>query len=399
MKIRAIICGLFAIAAVAACKPEEAVEAPELNVDKESVSLAAEAGEASVNVTSNQDWTASADADWVSVEPASGKASEEAVAVKITAEDNPSEEVRTATVTIAAGELTKTISVTQEGAEPEPVTYTIDGKQWITEVDGLQMLVDLGLYEEGAMVVALPAMDGNGFAMYMLGMYTIESQSNASGTIAFAQYDYEMDEFMESIDILYESLTATSVNITCESLFGIETPVAFTAVETPYEINMDGFGGGEPSGSIENGTYWFIEPTNQKVMTPLGENQSGGNPAAVDATNGASTAQNAFTLTYIPDESLFTIQDSYGRYLCSPVNEDGTPARTLGVSASLPSYEAADYYNHLWNVFDKGDGTYEVYNGNTYYCISYSPSAGNWELYDSFAEDFANLFPTLVKAE
>ena len=122
MKLRSILCGVLAIAAAVACKPDDVVETPKLDVDKTAVSVTAEAGQATFNVTTNQDWTASADADWVSVNPNNGKASDKAVAVTVTADDNDTEAERTATVTVKAGTLSKTVKVTQaaKGATPEP---------------------------------------------------------------------------------------------------------------------------------------------------------------------------------------------------------------------------------------------------------------------------------------
>ena len=102
-----------------ACKQDEPVEEPALNVDKTSVELAAAAGESSFAVTSNQNWVASADADWVSLDPSSGAASEKSVAVKVTADDNTTAEARTATVTVKAGALTKTVAVTQAAGAGE----------------------------------------------------------------------------------------------------------------------------------------------------------------------------------------------------------------------------------------------------------------------------------------
>ena len=123
MKIKHLLIGMLAMAAAVACKQDEPVETPKLDVDKTAVELSATAGEASFNVTSNQSWVAQADADWVSLEPASGAASEKAVAVKVTAEDNETAEARTATLTVKAGELSKTVKVTQAastGEEPGP---------------------------------------------------------------------------------------------------------------------------------------------------------------------------------------------------------------------------------------------------------------------------------------
>jgi len=158
MKIRHLLIGLFAVAATVACKPEEVVETPKLDVDKSAVSLAATAGEASFNVTSNKDWTASADADWVSLQPASGKGSDKAVSVKVTADDNASEEPRTAKITVKAGDLTKTVSVSQTGAtgtepepEPEPVedTYILVGEAiggWDVDANGITLTLADGYY-------------------------------------------------------------------------------------------------------------------------------------------------------------------------------------------------------------------------------------------------------------
>ena len=120
MKIKHLLLGLLAMSAVVACKQDEPVDEPKLEVSKEAVALDATAAEATFEVTSNKDWTATADADWVTLDPASGAGAAEAVVVKVTAEDNETEEARTATVTVKAGELTKTIALTQAGTEPAP---------------------------------------------------------------------------------------------------------------------------------------------------------------------------------------------------------------------------------------------------------------------------------------
>ena len=119
MKIKHLLIGLFAVAATVACKQDEPVETPSLEVSQESLELTATEAEASFDVTSNVAWTATADQDWVSLDPASGDASKKAVAVTVTAEDNTATEARTATVTVKAGDLTKTVALTQAAAEAE----------------------------------------------------------------------------------------------------------------------------------------------------------------------------------------------------------------------------------------------------------------------------------------
>ena len=120
MKIKHLLLGMLAMAATVACKQDEPVDEAKLEVSKETVALQATAAEATFEVTSNQDWTATADADWVTLDPATGSASAEAVVVKVTAEDNEAAEARTATVTVKAGELTKTVALTQAGTEVVP---------------------------------------------------------------------------------------------------------------------------------------------------------------------------------------------------------------------------------------------------------------------------------------
>lgn len=145
MKIRSLLCGLFAIAAISACNQEEPVVNPSLDVSKTSAAVEAEGGEVTVEVTSNVEWTAKADQDWVTVSPANGNGSEKAVAVKLNVEPNEAEEARTATVTISAEKLSKTVKVTQAGKtvtpEPEPkpeVAWSMMGcfvdNQWASDV-------------------------------------------------------------------------------------------------------------------------------------------------------------------------------------------------------------------------------------------------------------------------
>jgi len=162
MKIKHLLIGLFAVAATVACTQEQPAETPKLEVDKEAVSLAATAAESSFNVTSNQAWAATADADWVTLDPASGEAATEAVAVKVTAEDNTAKEARTAKVTVKAGELTKTVTVTQaagEGEDPGKEPEPEDPNEWSMMgcfVDN-QWQTDVPMTKEGEWIVAKDA--------------------------------------------------------------------------------------------------------------------------------------------------------------------------------------------------------------------------------------------------
>ena len=122
MKLKHLLIGMLAFVAAVSCKEDQPVETPTLKVSETSLSFAAEGGEKSFNLTANLDWTATPDADWLSVEPTSGKGSDKATAIKVTADENTTAEARTATVKVKAGALSETISVTQakkEATEPE----------------------------------------------------------------------------------------------------------------------------------------------------------------------------------------------------------------------------------------------------------------------------------------
>ena len=110
-------------------KPEDKPAEPALAVSQETFDLAAEASEATFTITTNQDWTATASETWVTLNPASGTASEQAVTVKVAIAANEAHEARTATITVTAAQLTKTVTITQAGKE-----VTEDGteaKPWL----------------------------------------------------------------------------------------------------------------------------------------------------------------------------------------------------------------------------------------------------------------------------
>ena len=145
MKIKHLLIGLFAVAATVACDQEEPVETPSLEVSQETLALDAKEDEASFDVTSNLAWTATADETWVHLDPSSADASKDPVTVTVTADDNTAEEARTAVITVKAGELTKTIELTQAAAEAEdPGDEPGDGDLEITALYVLGGACDTG---------------------------------------------------------------------------------------------------------------------------------------------------------------------------------------------------------------------------------------------------------------
>ena len=72
--------------------------------------------EKTIEFESNIDWTAASDADWVTVTPASGKASDAKASITIKAGENVLTKVRTAKVSVSAGNKTAVITVSQKAA-------------------------------------------------------------------------------------------------------------------------------------------------------------------------------------------------------------------------------------------------------------------------------------------
>ena len=93
---------------------------PALEVSTTTVSFGSAADEKLVYVTSNNDWTAESDQEWLTLSATSGKASAEKAELVLSAEENTAEQARVAKVTVKAAGLTKEIAVTQAAVDPKP---------------------------------------------------------------------------------------------------------------------------------------------------------------------------------------------------------------------------------------------------------------------------------------
>jgi predicted component of type VI protein secretion system len=98
-------------------KPEEKPADVTLTVTPASVSLPGRDGTAEVVITTTADWTATSGQEWLTVSPASGHGD---ATITLTAEEFLGKSLlRDGSVTVAAGELKKTIKVAQKSYETD----------------------------------------------------------------------------------------------------------------------------------------------------------------------------------------------------------------------------------------------------------------------------------------
>ncbi len=121
MKIKHLLLAAAAMVFAVACNevPDEPVKpTPEVQIGvmPMEVSYVAAGGEQTVSVVAKGAWTATPDAEWIKVEPASGEAGN--VSVKIYAEKNATTEAREGKVVFAVGEEKAEVAVAQQAGEP-----------------------------------------------------------------------------------------------------------------------------------------------------------------------------------------------------------------------------------------------------------------------------------------
>ena len=142
MKLRHLLLGLGALAALFSCKQEEPYVEPSLVVTPNVVNFTSLAEEKVVYITSNNDWTAESDQQWLDLSATSGKASEEKVELVLSAAENTAELARVAKVTVKAAGLTKEITVTQAAVDAKPE----EPAQVTVSVEAIEAAVQSGEY-------------------------------------------------------------------------------------------------------------------------------------------------------------------------------------------------------------------------------------------------------------
>lgn len=182
---------LLILLVLTACLPS-CFDIPQLDIDKDSVSLADEGGSERIRVSSNVDWTATASADWISIQYTTGGST-----LTISATRNPGNSDRRGTVTITGGDLVRTISVTQSCAQIQTLQVSITGvSTW-----------------------NVPTLSGNG----------------VSGTLSVGS---TVADYKDGLQLNLPSTTKTYV-VRIDALYA--TGVSFATVEGITEVDLSAF--------------------------------------------------------------------------------------------------------------------------------------------------------------
>ncbi|MBK9418106.1 MAG: hypothetical protein IPN62_12665 [Flavobacteriales bacterium] len=92
-----------------------------LNVDRQTIAFGPSSGSSSATVSSNVNWSVASSSSWISVSPT---ASSNSGTINVYASTNSSSNSRSGVVSISGGGITRTISVSQSGAnDPPPTQY------------------------------------------------------------------------------------------------------------------------------------------------------------------------------------------------------------------------------------------------------------------------------------
>lgn len=150
-----------------------------LNISKTSQSVTAEAGSFTFDVTSNASWTAeSSDADFT-VSPASGDGD---ATVTVNYTENTASESRTATITVKAGDITRTLTVTQAApVSGDALTIVLDAATRPSDDFPDTSAGETGTksYNIGGYDWTFSASDGAKFSWYSNGGYILFGKEGA----------------------------------------------------------------------------------------------------------------------------------------------------------------------------------------------------------------------------
>ena len=244
MKIKNYLCGLLGLAAFAACQP---AFVPELEVTPLEITVPGEGGDFTFTVKSNEDWTATTEADWFTLDLTSGKADQGSTPVKLSVNSVNYSDDKTATITIKSTSLSQTVNVTwtakvQDGSEANPY--------YIFTAEELTLMRNKAESGKATYFVLGADIDMDGIDSYVPVNYGDEIVNGDSKTTTYDRqihfdganhtiknFSCDWQSYPSLFGVLYGScknLTITGANITGTTACGILAGYAGT------EVTVDG---------------------------------------------------------------------------------------------------------------------------------------------------------------
>ena len=266
MKIKHLILFVAAAAlAVTACENEVPVDPAVTVTTQEIPAITDEGGSITVTFTSTLDWTATKDANWLSIKPTEGVAGE-ACTITVTAQPNTTYDARTGKVTITCGTETKasqTITVTQKqkgalvltqnsytvGDEGETITVQVKANSDITaKVDGqaASWIIPLdtkGLVDSEFQFEIKPNEnydERSGFITFSneAGSEKVTITQKEKGALLLTQSTYEVDSKGETITVKVKANANVSWQVDAEAEGWIIPLRTKSLTESEYQFQI-----------------------------------------------------------------------------------------------------------------------------------------------------------------
>ena len=308
---------LFVLSIITGCPSNEINQIivtpayPDLTVAPASLSFAASGGQNTFSITSNTSWTVSrGNASWLTITPSSGSNSG-TITVTATAHTDASQ--RTATITITGGGITRTISVTQDGATPAPTLAVSTKELSFTSAGGHKTFTISSntswtvSREAGTWLTVTPSSGSNN------GTITVTAAENTSTSQRTVTITVTADSLTETVKVTQDEGAPPS------TLTVSETVLSFTAASESKEFTITS----NTSWTISSGTASWL------AINP----SSGSNDATITVTSSVntSTSERAVTISVTGGGITQDIR----------VTQDGAPPTpTLGVGASELSFSS-----------------------------------------------------------
>lgn len=186
MNFKHILILASALAVLAGCKKSEEAEADKISLKPATVAVSGAGETKTLSVSSNGDWKASVDKEWVHVAPLSGNAATKSITVLV--DENTTGAERSAVITVTCGSAKSEATISQSADAVEEGTianaedflaFVSEGAAVATEADEFNISADIDL--GGAEIAPIPVfagvLDGNNHKVYNFKVVSKEATS------------------------------------------------------------------------------------------------------------------------------------------------------------------------------------------------------------------------------